>query len=399
MITRSTSPQRIVVVGFGAAALAACQELRALGWSGDLTILSQESTWPYDRPPLTKGYLTGQMSRDRLDLADNDGIAGLDADVRLGVCGARLVVDEHRLEDSAGTIHTYDALVIATGVRPRRLPGTDARNTYALRTVLDADRLRIALTGAKNLVVVGGGFLGFEVAGSARTLGVEVTVIEPLRIPLADRLGTTIATRLLSLHQENGVRVLASTSVAEVSQVSQDVVVRLQNGQTLATDVVLEAIGCVPDTAWLEGSGLDLRDGIVCDAWSRAAPDVFAAGDVAKWRHLGLRRDVRVEHRMNATEHGRAVAGAILGHGVPYTPVPFVWTDHYGVRIQVAGIVQPEGIPLLLQGDPEDDTFVVGWQGNQLEAAAGWNAARELMPYRRQLAATIGRPDVTEEGA
>jgi NADPH-dependent 2,4-dienoyl-CoA reductase/sulfur reductase-like enzyme len=394
--TRSRSAQHVVVVGFGAAAWAACAELRALGWAGDLTILSEEPVGPYDRPPLTKGFLTGDVSRERLDLADEDRIAGLHADVRLGVSATRLLVDEHRVEDSTGNLHEYDAVIVATGVQPRRLRGTTAESTHVLRTVLDADRLRTDLRNAESLVIVGGGFLGFEVASSARALGVDVTIVEPVAAPLTEHLGVSVAERLLTLHREHGGRVLSSTSVIEVRRSSSESLVRLHDGRILATDVVLVAIGGVPDTTWLNDSGLDLRDGIGCDAWSRAAPDVYAAGDVARWRHLGLGRDVRIEHRMNATEHGRAVARAILGDGRPYTPVPFVWTDHHGVRIQLAGAIPPGATPTLLHGEPGDDTFVVGWRRQRLEAVVGWNAARELIPYRQELAATIGSPNVTK---
>jgi NADPH-dependent 2,4-dienoyl-CoA reductase/sulfur reductase-like enzyme len=355
--------------------------------------LSEEAVRPYERPPLSKGFLTGKMSRERLDLADEDRIAGLHADVRLGVSATRLLVDEHSVEDSMRKLHKYDALIVATGVRPRRLSGTVADDTHVLRTVLDADRLRTDLRKAESLVIVGGGFLGFEVASSARALGVDVTVVEPVASPLTARLGASVADRILALHREHGVRVLTSTSVIEVGRASSKSLVRLRDGRILTADVVLAAIGGIPDTTWLEGSGLDLRNGIGCNAWSRAAPDVYAAGDVARWRHLGLGGDVRIEHRMNATEHGRAVARAILGEGHPYTPVPFVWTDHYGVRIQLAGALSPGATPTLLHGEPGGDAFVVGWRRRQLEAVVGWNAARELIPYRQELAATIGSPN------
>lgn len=386
--------RRVVVVGFGAAGLTVCQELRARRWTGQLTVLSAEAVAPYDRPPLAKGFLTGAVTSDQVRLASDDVLAGLDLDVRYGARAVALDLPGRTVTDSAGEQHAYDALVVATGVRPRTLGWAPASGIHVLRTRDDAERLRAALAHDRTLVVVGGGFLGFEVAASARALGARVTVVEPLVEPLRDRLGPQVAGRLVALHREHGVEVRSATSVSDVVPASEDGYphVLLTNGERLAADAVLVSVGATPDTDWLSGSGLTVADGVVCDAHCRAAEHVWAAGDVARWHHAALGRNVRIEHRMHATEQGRAVAASILGDDRPFTPVPFVWTDHYDVRIQLAGDPSADIEPTTYVGCADGPSFAVEWRGTRLSAVAGWNAARALMPARRELAAVWATP-------
>lgn len=381
--------ERVVVAGFGAAGLAACQELRAHGWSGRLTVLAEETTAPYDRPPLAKAFLTSGLPIDGVPLAPRESLDALELDVRLGVRAASLDTQAQVVTDDAGERHGYDALVVATGVRPRTL-GAAGPGVHVLRTLEDAVRLREELVGASSIVVVGGGFLGLEVAASTRTLGLEVTVVEPLAEPLRDRLGHQLAGRLVALHRHHGVQVLTSTGVSSITPATagRGPGVVLTDGSSLLADVVLVAVGATPDTAWLQGSDVPTGDGVVCDAQCRARPGVWAAGDVARWFHASVGAHVRVEHRMNATEQGRAVARSILGDDRPFAPVPFVWTDQYDVRIQVAGLPAAQVSPVVSLGDVTAESFAVEWRDEQLACVAGWNAARAIMPARRELAET-----------
>ena len=270
-------PRRIVIAGFGAAAWSCIHELRAQEWDGELIVLAQETHPPYDRPPLAKAYLKGSLSTEQLRLGDDASIEALAADIRWGTTAVGLDVARGEVRDDHGSTHPYDALVVATGVRPRRIPGVDGGVVQELRTLDDAQRLRAALEDSRHLVVVGGGLLGLEVAASARSLDVEVTVIEPAPHLLARRLETPIASRLLDLHRAHGVRVLAARGVDEVRP-GIDCVLRLDDGTKVHADSVLVAIGAIPDVAWLTDSGLTLRDVIVCDAWSRAAPECSPPG-------------------------------------------------------------------------------------------------------------------------
>jgi NADPH-dependent 2,4-dienoyl-CoA reductase/sulfur reductase-like enzyme len=385
-------PRRVIVAGFGAAGLAVCKELRARGWPGLLTVLSEEAQPPYDRPPLAKGFLTGKIEPDRLRLASDDALAALDLDLRPGVAATALDTERRLVTDSSGEVHPYDAFVVATGVRPRTLGIELGSGIHVLRTLADAQHLRRALTNGQSLVVVGGGFLGLEVAASARTLGVEVTVVEPLTEPLRDRLGPQVAARLVELHRARGVRIIAGMGVTSVApaSASRPPQVQVADGTRLQADAVLIAVGAEPGAGWLDGSGLELGNGVVCDERCQAGPGVWAAGDIARWRHLVLGTHIRIEHRMNATEQGRAVAAAILGSKRPFAPVPFFWTDQYEVRIQVAGLAAADLTPALYHGDEQAGSFAVEWRGERLTCVAGWNAARELMPARRELLETWG---------
>lgn len=213
-------PRRIVVAGFGAAGLAVCKELRARGWPGRLTVLSEEAHPPYDRPPLAKGFLAGKTEPGQLRLASDEDLAALDLALLPGAGATALDTGRRVVTDSACEEHPYDALVVATGVRPRTLGIGIGGGIHVLRTLEDAQQLRRALASGRSLVVVGGGFLGLEVAASARTLGVEVTVVEPMAEPMRDRLGPQIAARLVELHRARGVRIIAGAGVTSVAPAS-----------------------------------------------------------------------------------------------------------------------------------------------------------------------------------
>jgi NADPH-dependent 2,4-dienoyl-CoA reductase/sulfur reductase-like enzyme len=377
--------QRVLIVGASAAGIAAAAALRRRGHTGPLTILGAEPETPYDRPPLSKQLLAGDWTAERLDLLPRQKLSDLNADLRLGTSAVALDLSGRSVLDSSGVRHEFDAAVIATGVHPRTLAcaGQERPGVHVLRTLGDALGLSAALTPGCRLAIVGGGFLGLEVAATARGRGAEVTVVEAAERPLASRLGLTASGRLLRLHRDRGVDVRTGTAVAEISGDPVRAVL-LTDGTSLPADAVLIAIGAAPSTGWLADSGLDLTDGITCDEYCRAAPSVWAAGDVARWFHRGTGEYLRLEHRTNATEQGQAVAVDILGDGRPFVPVPFFWTDHYDARLQVAGVV-PAG-PAAERTAPEPGVLTFH-AGDALAGALGWNAVRQLMPYRKALRA------------
>jgi 3-phenylpropionate/trans-cinnamate dioxygenase ferredoxin reductase component len=327
--------------------------------------------------------LAGTWGPERTRLLPDSRLDALGARLVLGRRAVDLDVSSRAVTADDGSEYRYDALVISTGVAARRLPGPDLPGVFTLRTLDDALALRGVLNPQSRLVVVGAGFLGLEAAATARGLGASVTVIEPLDRPLASRLGEELAGRLLALHKRNGVDIRTGVGVAGLVGTTAVRAVELSDGNSLPTDVVLIAIGSVPRTEWLHGSGLTIQDGVLCDQYCSAAERVWAAGDVARWLHADVGDYVRIEHRTNASEQGAAVARAILGERVPFDPVPFFWTDHYDVRIQMAGIICDEPQIAIGRGGGERSFVELFHDGPKLTGAVGWNAPREIAERRR----------------
>ncbi|MGW7422832.1 NAD(P)/FAD-dependent oxidoreductase [Streptomyces sp. NPDC054813] len=376
---------RIVIVGASAAGLAAAETIRRRGWDGHLTLIGEESRPPYDRPPLSKQILTGAWEPERATLRTLRDLDRLKADLRLGQRAVTLDVPGRRVRLADGASVGFDALVIATGVAPRRLPDSDLAGVHVLRTLDDAIALRAALLAGPRVVVVGAGFLGTEVAAAARALGLDVTVAEPepvpVRRPFRDRIGALVA----ELHRDHGTRLRCGVPVRRLRGAGGRVTgVELGDSTTLPADVVVLALGAAPATGWLEGSGLRLGDGVECDAHCQAAPGIYAAGDVASWPnpHFGTR--MRLEHRMNATEQAMAAAGNLLGDATPYAPVPYFWTDQYDTRIQAYGIFPPGAELRFVHGDPSDGHFAAAYgHHGRVVGVLGWNAPRQVRTLRR----------------
>lgn len=387
-VVESQAPKSIVIVGASASGLATAIQLRRQGYTGRLRMIGDEAAEPYDRPPLSKQFLSGEWNSDQLSLMKPGQLDQLDLDLILGARVVFLDLEGRKVRDEGGRDYEFDALVIATGVRPRPLDTLKGGEPHVLRTLADADRLRKALREGTKFVVIGGGFLGLETAATARVLGAEVTVIEPTPHPLATRIGMETSSRLLALHRDKGVELRTGTTVSDGQwdASSETWTLQLSDDSTIEADEVLVAIGSIPQTEWLEGSDIKLQNGVLCDSLSQAAAGVWAVGDVACWWDERCENHVRLEHRTNATEQARAVAGAIMGKLEPYKPVPFFWTDHFGVRIQVAGIIPPEasGAPVEMESQ-RDASVILFHKGDELSAVLGWNAPREVSRYRRQL--------------
>jgi NADPH-dependent 2,4-dienoyl-CoA reductase/sulfur reductase-like enzyme len=370
--------------------------LRAGHYEGRIILLGEESRRPYDRPPLSKQVLAGTWEPSRTTLLSDRRVAALDLDVRLGSRAESVDLDARIVRTALGEDVLFDALVVTTGLRPRTIPGADGlEGVHVLRTLDHALALNASLVPDAELVVIGAGFLGLEVAATARSSGVNVTVVEPLAAPLENRIGPLAASRLLELHRSRGVRILTEVGVDSLDAAPTEGATRrhidsvtLTDGTVLPATAVLVAVGCIPNTEFLASSGLEIADGVVCDAYCAAGPSIWAAGDVARWLHPGLGRHVRLEHRMNATEQANAVARNILGRGEPFAPVPFFWTDQYEAKIQVAGFVPPAGDGEIVESSDESFVQVFREEG-RLVGVLGWNAAKALLPYRSELSAMV----------
>ncbi|MCX5259673.1 FAD-dependent oxidoreductase [Streptomyces canus] len=384
----------IVVAGASLGGLRAAEQLRAAGWSGPITVVGDEPHMPYNRPPLSKEVLAGKAPF--ASLAFTPKAAAADVEWRLGarIVASRLTERTVSLED--GSVLPYDGLVVATGMRPRRLrcPGP-LTGRHTVRTIDDAQGLRDELTrpGAR-VVVVGGGFIGCEVAAAAVALGVaEVTVVDPLPLPMVGPLGELLARALLKRHQERGVRFVLGTGVAGFEGEDRVTGVVLSDGTVLGADVVVESVGSVANTEWLDGNGLDLTDGVLTDGSLRVGgrPEVVAVGDVARFpnaRYDGVPR--RVEHWSIPTDTAKHAAKTLVGADPgPFAPLPTFWSDQHEFRLQSFGA------PLLgrddvriLDGDPAGDVLVGYHTGGRLVgvvALGGHAAATGAARYRAQL--------------
>ncbi|CAL9367365.1 Toluene 1,2-dioxygenase system ferredoxin--NAD(+) reductase component [Streptomyces sp. enrichment culture] len=325
----------VTVVGASLAGLYAARELRAQGYGGRLVIVGDEPHPPYDRPPLSKDFLTGRADETQLALTDAEETAALDAEWLLGVRARGLDARGRTvLLDDGRTVST-DGVVIATGASARHLPGDGLAGVHTLRTLDDARALREELTrGPRRVVVIGGGFIGAETASSCAALGHAVTVVEAAALPLVPQLGTEMAAVCAALHRRGGTELITGTGVAGLRGTVAVTGVELTDGRTLPADVVVVGIGATPNTAWLAGSALALRDGVLCDdGCATALPQVVAVGDVAR---VG---GTRAEHWTAAAEQPRAaVANLLAGRTVATArTVPYFWSDQYGARLQFAG--------------------------------------------------------------
>jgi NADPH-dependent 2,4-dienoyl-CoA reductase/sulfur reductase-like enzyme len=390
---------RIVVVGASLAGLRAAEEIRIAGFDGPVSVVGAEPHAPYDRPPLSKQVLRGDWPVERTALAvtAEGGLDALDLDWRLGERATALDLAGRTVTLAGGRTVPWDGLVVATGAAPRELPGTaELAGVHTLRTVDDCLAIRAELDGgATRVVVVGAGFIGAEVAASCRVRGCDVTVLEALPVPLGRALGDEMGAVMGDLHRDHGVEVRLGTGVAgfEGDGAGRVARVRLADGGAVDADVVVVGIGVSPVTGWLEGSGLALDDGVVCDATTLAAPGVVAAGDVARWPSHRFGELMRVEHWDNAVTMGAHAGRRLLeelaggaGPGAPvepYDPVPWFWSDQYDRKIQLAGRSSAADEVRVVDGDPAERRFVALYRrGDRITGVLSMNRPRVLMAYR-----------------
>ncbi|RDI34769.1 NAD(P)/FAD-dependent oxidoreductase [Lentzea flaviverrucosa] len=387
-----SAPDGVLVVGASAAGLATVEALRRKEYRGPITVLGAERHLPYDRPPLSKQVLAGTWLPQRARLRPSEVLSTLDADFVLGDAAAGLDVPARTVRTASGREFTAEAVVVATGLRARTLPGQDGlAGVHVLRTLDDALALREDLLAGSRVVVVGDGVLGTEIAATARMMGLAVTIAGPQRAPLAYQFGALPARLLAGLHTSNGVELRLGAGVTGLSSHEGRVTgVRLETGEVLPADVVVVAFGAAPAVDWLAGSGVPRDNGVVCDSRCRAAEGIYAAGDVARWHHETLDVLLRLENRTNATEQGIAVAGAILGEDRPYAPVPYFWTDQFDVKIQVHGVLGAGAEVTVVDGDPADRRFVATYRRDGVVTGVlGWNMAKQARLLRQEIGKSV----------
>jgi NADPH-dependent 2,4-dienoyl-CoA reductase/sulfur reductase-like enzyme len=388
----------IVVVGGSLAGLRGAEALRRLGHAGRLVLVGEERHRPYDRPPLSKEVLRGERAPEAIGLAKPESFDALDLDLRLGRRATRLDLAARRVALDDGESLAWDGLLIATGASPRRLPGTpDLAGIHVLRDLDDCLAIRAELERRPRVAVVGAGFIGAEVAASCRALGLAVTVIETLPLPMAGAVAREVGEVIAAVHRDHGVDLRLGTRVAGFEGSGRVERVLLGDGSSVPADVVVVGIGVAPATGWLESSGLALDDGVVCDAACAAsAPGVVAAGDVARWYNPLFDESMRVEHWTNAVEQANAAAARLLeGPGAPaFASVPFVWSDQYDCKIQAAGRPRPDDEIRIVHGTLEERRFVAlhGRKG-RLVGAVAMGRVRQLVALRRAIRAGVGFED------
>lgn len=360
-----------VIIGGGLAAAKAAEALRGAGFAGRVVLIAAEQELPYQRPSLSKGILAGSDPDETIYVHPADWYADNAVELRLGTRAVALDRQGRTVRLADGTDQPYDKLLLATGSGPRKLrvDGADLAGVHYLRTKNNADGLKAALAdGGRNVVLIGGGWIGLEVAAAARGYGNEVTVIDITPVPLYGALGLELGGVFADLHTEHGVTLLMNRSVAEILGDGEKVTgVRTGDGEIVPADVVVIGIGTVPMTQLAEQAGLATDNGIVVDAALRTAdPDIFAAGDVARWEHPFLGRPVRVEHWANALNQGPAAARAMLGQEVRYDDIPYFYTDQYDLGMEfigdIAGDVAAKNYDTVTyRGDLDSREFLAFW--------------------------------------
>lgn len=382
----------ITIVGASLAGLYAAQALRAQGFDGEVVVVGDELRRPYDRPPLSKDFLAGKIEADVLNLesADDDLRAGW----LLGSPAVALCPGTREVVLAGGARVRSDAVVIATGARARALPGNLA-GVHVLRTIDDAVALRSELLPGAHLVVIGAGFIGGEVAATAKALGLDVTVVEAMAAPLAGPLGAEMGAVVSGLHEAHGVTLRCGVGVRGLVGSERVEGVELADGTLLPADVVVVGIGAVPNIEWLADSGIALGNGIECDHQGRTSiPGIIAVGDCAAWHDPRLGRSHRVEHWTGAMERPAIAVAALLG-GDGWSEgrqvgIPYFWSDQYDVRIQFAGHAAEADSVTIEEGTVEShDLLAVYRRGDVPVGVLSMNQARLFGRWRRQLNAAV----------
>ena len=392
------SLERVVVVGASLAGLRAAETLRQKGFAGSVTVVGAEPHRPYDRPPLSKKLLLGEWEPDRIQLRQPDSFDDLDVEWKFGIAASRLRLADQQIDLTDGNSLEFGGLIIATGATPRRLPEQGRhQHVHVLRTLDDALGIRQQIAeGGKRVIVIGAGFIGLEVAAIARQLDNEVIVLEGGSAPLIRGLGADMGAAIADIHRARGIGVTVDGLTATGVRV---------DGAELAADVVVVGIGVVPATQWLDDSGLELRDGIVCDQTLRAAPGIYAAGDVTRWPNPLFGEEMRVEHWTNAAEQGALAASNLLAvaggeDAQPYAPVPFFWSDQLDQRIQFLGRSGPDDEVVVGAGSVADGKLLALYGRNgKLHGAFGLNAPRWVMPMRKLLLEQISFEEAVAHAA
>ena len=387
----------IVIVGSSVAAVRASETLRQSGHEGDITVIGAEAVMPYDKPPLSKKFLSGDVDADRIMLRRPEMLEELRITWRLGSAAVSLDTAAHEVRLADGSVVVWDGLILATGGQVRTLPTVPMTGgVHVLRTRDDADALRAGLREGTRFVVIGAGFIGLEAAATAAQMGARVTVLEGAPAPLIRGLGAEMGAAVAAVHARNGVDVRCGVSVTGIVEREGRVrAVTRGDGSEVEADAVLVGIGVTPAVGWLEGSGLTLRDGVVCDAnLCAGVPGVYAAGDLLRWPNAmfaHVEPDMRVEHWTNAAEQGAVAAQNLLAWSrgeeqTPYSAVPFFWSDQFDARIQFLGRSHPDAEVTVVAGSTEEGRFAAMYVlHDRLIAVLGVTMPKMVMPSRALL--------------
>lgn len=402
-----SAPADIVIVGAGLAGAKAAQALREEGYDGRLTLLGDEAERPYERPPLSKEVLRGEADPASADVHEPSFYDDHDIVLRTGTPAAAIDLAGRAVVLEGGDEVRWDRLLLATGAAPRRLPvpGAGLPGVLVLRTRADSARLRAVAQDGGRLVVIGAGWIGCEAAASARALGMDVTVVERMAVPLENVLGPEIGGLFAELHRDNGIELLASAGVEAIEGAGRAERVRLTGGRVIDCAAVLVGVGVAPRTALAEAAGLAVDDGVAVDATLRASAEgVFAAGDVASALHPFYGRRVRVEHWANALNQGPVAARNMLGAEEPYDRLPYFFSDQYDAGMEYSGLARGTD-RLVVRGDPAARELVAFWlDGGRVAAAMNlnvWGVTDALQALIRARAAVdparLRDPDVPLE--
>jgi 3-phenylpropionate/trans-cinnamate dioxygenase ferredoxin reductase subunit len=364
-----SDPRTFAIVGAGLAGAKAAEALRTEGFDGRIVLLGAEPHRPYERPPLSKGYLQGSADRGTVYVHPPEWYAEHQVDLRLGTPVTVLDRRDHELVTSDGSRLRYDKLLLATGATARRLPvpGSDIRGVHYLRTLDDSDHLKAALRPGTRVVIIGAGWIGLETAAAARTAGADVTVLEHAELPLLRVLGPQVARVFADLHTEHGVDLRCGVTVAAIRPPSTDAsaagTVQLADGTELDADVIIVGIGVTPNVELARSCGLNVDNGILVDRHLRTSDDdILAAGDVANAYHPLLCRQLRVEHWANALHQPVVAAKTMLGQTACYDRLPYFFTDQYDLGMEYTGYVDPDGYDdVVIRGDMDAREFIAFW--------------------------------------
>lgn len=377
-----------VIVGASLAGAKAAQTLREEGFDGPIVLLGEENERPYERPPLSKGYLLGKDERDTVYVRPPQWYAEHDVDLRLGTAATAIDPAAHEVTLADGSRIGYEKLLLTTGSSPRRLtvPGADLDSVHYLRRLADSDRIKEAFASASRIVVIGAGWIGLETAAAARAAGVEVTVLEMAELPLLRVLGREVAQVFADLHTDHGVDLRFGVQVAEITGAGGRASgVLLADGSRITADVVIVGVGITPNAQLADAAGLEVDNGIRVDAHLRTShPDIYAAGDVANAFHPLLGKHIRVEHWANAVNQPQVAAKAMLGQDVAYDRVPYFFTDQYDLGMEYTGYVEPGGYDqVVFRGRRETREFIAFWlSGGRVLAGMNVNVWDVTDPIR-----------------
>lgn len=392
-----TPSKHIVILGAGQAGLQAAQSLREHGVDAPITLVGDETHPPYQRPPLSKGFLKGEIDCERLYLKPSSYYADRGIALMLGRPVGCIDIGARHLACTDGSVLAFDTLILATGTRPRipRLPGHDLANVFTLRAIADVDALRPALESTSRVAIAGGGYVGLEVAAVLRALGKSVVVVEAEDRVLKRVTSPTISDFFTELHTANGVEILTGSRIAAIMEETEASGLRLDDGRTIAADAVLLAVGAVPNAEIAEAAGIATSDGILVDRHGRSSvAGVFACGDCARFPSRRYGRSLRLESVQNAIDQAKAIAATIAGNPTEHDPVPWFWSDQYKTKLQIAGLSSPDD-RVTVEGTPGAGPFSVEYsrQGRLVAVDAVDNARAHMLSRRRIAEETSVQPE------